>query len=94
MTKDFIEKLIFEYEKDTPFNNVREFYKKINKTYHLKGNYTDLYVKIINYQINNYGMNLSYTIYNEKRNYESCLRDARNSRQRKYRWRKREKKEN
>ena len=59
MNTEFIEKIIFENEKNTPFRNIRVFYAILHNKYKLKGYHTDLYRKIINYQVDKYGHSLN-----------------------------------
>ena len=59
MNTEFIEKIIFENEKHTPFKNISKFYDLLHRKYKLKGYHTDLYRRIINFQIDFYGHSLN-----------------------------------
>ncbi len=54
MNKEFMFGVVFELEKDVPFEGTREFKWKIYRKYGFIPD-GDLYRKIINYQIENYG---------------------------------------
>ena len=61
MKDDFIKRIIFENEKDTAFRSSGYFYKTIQEKYHIFSRcYSDVYIKIINYQIKKYGQALDY----------------------------------
>ena len=61
MKDDFIKCMIFENEKDTAFRSSGYFYKTIQEKYHIFSRcYSDVYIKIINYQIKKYGQALDY----------------------------------
>jgi len=61
MKDDFIKRMIFENEKDTAFRSSGYFYKTIQEKYHIFSRcYSDVYIKIINYQIKKYGQALDY----------------------------------
>ena len=61
MKDDFIKRMIFENEKDTAFRSSGYFYKTIQEKYHIFSRcYSDVYIKIINYQIKKYGQVLDY----------------------------------
>lgn len=61
MKDDFIKRMIFENEKDTAFRSSGYFYKMIQEKYHIFTRcYSDVYIKIINYQIKKYGQALDY----------------------------------
>ena len=62
MNKEFIENIIFENEKDNAFGNSNYFYKKLNVRYNIRAtakDYSELYKRIINYQIKKYGRSLN-----------------------------------
>lgn len=59
MNNEFIERMIYECEKDNPFKNIKSFYKAIFDKYKVKPS-SDLYKKIVNYQIDFYGSSLTY----------------------------------
>ena len=59
MNNDFIERMIYECEKDNPFKNIKTFYKTIYDKYKIKPS-SELYKKIMNYQIDIYGNSLNY----------------------------------
>lgn len=59
---DFKERIIFEKEKDLVLESSEKFYKKLRDIYKYNPdvrNLSNLYRKIINYQINKYGATLS-----------------------------------
>lgn len=58
MNNDFIENVIFENEKDTSFINSRDFKVKVSYKYKTKVS-SDLYYRIIRYQVNKYGEGLN-----------------------------------
>ena len=61
MKDEFIDNIIFEKEKDIPIKNATCFYFKIKNTYKVyPSNRSDLYRRIINYQINKYGHSLQW----------------------------------
>ena len=76
MKNDYLEKVIFELEKDTQFVNCRDFYKTLVKKYQIKNYwfYREVFVRIINYQIKTYGKSLSYV--DEMRTKEEYKRRA------------------
>lgn len=53
--KEIKEKIIFENEKDNPFRNAETFRKKVKELYNIEADYSDIYRKIINYQLKKYG---------------------------------------
>ena len=55
----FKEQVVFELEKDTPFNGAREFRYYIARKYGFKPS-TELYREITNYQIDKYGTTSNY----------------------------------
>lgn len=57
---DFKEKIIFEEYKDKAFENSSSFKKEIKDKYNYIAS-SDLYTRIINYQIKKYGGSLSYS---------------------------------
>ena len=59
MNNDFIERMIYECEKDKPFKNIKLFYKEIYDKYKIKPS-SELYKEIMNYQIDIYGQSLNY----------------------------------
>ena len=81
MNIEFIEKVIFEKEKHTPFKNISKFYDLLHKKYKLKGYHTDLYRKIVNFQIEFYGHSLNNI--SDYTSYDHMLLATRNK-QRKY----------
>ena len=83
MNNEFIERFIFEQEKDLPIKNKESFYKKLKDRYNLD-EMRDLYIKIINYQIDTYGESLANSELIDPRSYDECKRRAKNSRKRKY----------
>ena len=81
MKTEFIERILFEKEKHTPFKNIRWFYDLLHKKYNYKGYHTDLYRRIINFQIKFYGYSLgNIDSYTE----DDRMRLARNHRHRIY----------
>lgn len=60
MNNEFIERMIFEREKDKPFRNIGTFYKYLLKEYKINNIDSDLYKRIMNYQIDTYGHSLNY----------------------------------
>ena len=90
---EFIERFIFENEKDTPFRNGKEFYKLLKDKYKLEM-IPNLYTKIVNYQIKKYGVALNNTKLIDDHTKRECLNNCRNARQRKYMRIKYERKEN
>ena len=78
MNYEFIEKFIFEKEKDTPFMNELNFYNFIKEKYRTKVN-RDLYIKIINYQINTYGESLANSCLIDVRGHDECKRRSINA---------------
>lgn len=71
MNYEFIERFIFEKEKDTPFTNKETFYRIIKEKYKVAGT-RDLYIKIINYQIDTYGESLANSGLIDLRTREEC----------------------
>ena len=57
---DFKEKIIFEEYKDKAFENSSAFKKEIKDKYNYIAS-SDLYTRIINYQIKKYGRSISYS---------------------------------
>lgn len=82
MNNEFIDNYIFETEKDKCFKNASEFYDLLLKKYKIKEKKKDLYVRIINYQIDIYGSNLSFKDYYNT--YEDLMRIQHNHRCRHY----------
>lgn len=78
----FNKELIYELEKDNPYNNSKEFRTKITKKYGTIDNLTNLYAKIRNYQIDKYGKTLNRKW--AKRTYNDLLKWAQDARKRKY----------
>lgn len=78
MNYEFIERFIFEKEKDTPFRNKETFYGIMKEKYRIKAT-RDLYIKIINYQIDKYGESLANTRLIEIRRHEDCVRLSHNA---------------
>lgn len=60
--KSFIENIIFAKEKDKVLGGSKKFRKHISETYNLEVNVSDIYSRIINYQIEKYGEVLSDTV--------------------------------
>lgn len=59
---DFKENYIFEIEKNMPQNGIKKFYIKLREKYNYKENVSDLYRRIINYQIETFGKTLEEMI--------------------------------
>ena len=78
MNYEFIERFIFEKEKNTPFANKETFYKVIKEKYRMQGN-RDLYIKIINYQIDTYGESLANAKLIDLHRHEDCVRLSSNA---------------
>lgn len=90
MNYEFIERFIFEKEKDTPFRNKETFYRTIKEKYKVEGT-RDLYIKIINYQIDTYGESLANSVLIDLRTREDCKRRSINAGlRRKYRLKRRD----
>ena len=53
----FKSQMVFELEKDNPFNSAKVFYEEIRKKYGLERD-SDLYKRICNYQLEKYGQTL------------------------------------
>ena len=60
--KEFEESYIFNKYKDTGFESCKHFRKEVEKFKNI--NIRDIYVKIVNYQINTYGETLTSNSYN------------------------------
>ena len=73
MNYEFIERFIFEKEKDTPFRNKETFYIIMKEKYRIKAT-RDLYAKIINYQVDKYGESLANSKLVEIHKREDCVR--------------------
>ena len=82
MNNEFIERMIYEKEKDNTFNNSYDFCKKIREKYKIDYYLGDLYKKIVNYQIDTYGSSLHYLV--DRHSTEDLYRLCRNARKRKY----------
>lgn len=82
MNNEFIERMIYEKEKDTAFNNSYDFCKKIREKYKIDYYLGDLYKRIINYQIDKYGASLQYVV--ENHSTEELIKLGRNARKRSY----------
>ena len=54
MTEDFKDQIIFNLEKDNTFYNSKKFYKVVKEKYG-KEQDSELYIKVLNYQIKKYG---------------------------------------
>lgn len=61
--KNFIENIIFAKEKDKVLGGSKKFRKHILETYDLEVNVSDIYKRIINYQIEKYGEVLNDTVH-------------------------------
>lgn len=57
--KEFIYNLIYENEKEQVFLGSKDFYSKMGRKYKIIPD-SDLYIKIVNFQINKYGTTLGY----------------------------------
>lgn len=82
MKNEFIERMIFEKEKETSFNNSYDFCKKIRDKYKIDYYLGDLYKRIVNYQIDKYGASLQYVV--ETHNTEELIKLGRNASKRRY----------
>lgn len=82
--KDFrqrvLEQQIFDELKDTSIRSSKHFKTKYQGA---DIDFTRLYTKIVNYQIQKYGHTLS-SYFVPKKTYEECLRQSRQKRQRRY----------
>ena len=78
MNNEFIERFIFENEKDTPFGNSSEFYKMLKDKYNID-RIPDLYKKIVNYQLDYYGKTLINSKYVENKTKEDCKHERKKS---------------
>lgn len=72
---DFKENYIFELEKNTPQNGVSKFTKKCIDKYGYKESVSDLYRKIVNYQIKTFGKTLEHIVEISDREecYKKCV---------------------
>lgn len=78
MKDNFIDNYIFEKEKDLPVKNATCFYFKIKDVYKVyPSNRTELYKRIINYQVKKYGSSLQYGYRKTKEEKERLSRNAR-----------------
>lgn len=82
MNNEFIERMIYETEKDNTFNNSYDFCKRIRDKYKIDYYLGDLYKRIINYQIDKYGCSLQYLV--ERHNTEELIKIGRNAKERRH----------
>jgi hypothetical protein len=73
------EQLIFELYKDKPISNTTEFKKMLNGKFKVT-DVMELYVKIVNYQIDRYGMSLRNTVDMPTHEEKMYLKDKNNAR--------------
>lgn len=69
----FKEEVVFEIEKDKPFNGVREFTYLVVRKYGFKPS-SDLYRRVVNYQIEKYGTTANYPNWIDRRTFRSRSR--------------------
>ena len=77
-----VEELLFHQYKDQPLTSAKKFKNDITKNFEYV-NCSDLYRRIVNYQIEKYGCALNVRTYEENRR-EECIRASIQAKQRRY----------
>lgn len=77
MNNEFLENFIFEKEKENNFASASYFYRTLAMKYKIKNTqkelYSDLYKRIINYQVSKYGCSLNYReIFSREQNIQNA----------------------